>query len=138
MRGKVKIMTHCMNCGTILGDEVEVCPICDARQLYRPYNNINNFDTKFTNKPTRVSQSGYDNTHIDEELSTDELVEIERLVRRAEECFNSGKAWLGSKDRSRARKEFQRAFKYYETILKIDPDNEIAKENRAKCLLKMA
>ena len=129
-------MAHCMICGTILGDEVEVCPICNAKQVYRPYNNLDNMDQKLTNTPSRILQMVDEGGYT--EPSQEDLKEVERLIIRAEECFRSGKAWLGAKDRSRARKDFQRAFKYYETILKLDPENEIAKENRAKCLLKMA
>ncbi len=64
-------------------------------------------------------------------------VQVDRLLERALERFEAGRAWLGSKDRIKARREFQKAFNYYGEVLKLDPRNEQAREFRAKCLQKI-
>lgn len=64
-------------------------------------------------------------------------LQVSRLMERANERFEAGRAWLGSKERAKARKEFERAFNYYGEILKIDPTNPQAREFRAKCLQKI-
>jgi RNA polymerase subunit RPABC4/transcription elongation factor Spt4 len=120
-----------MNCGTILGEHAEFCPVCDSEKLYHDNPGMDNVDKKLSSSPSLMSE------YIGEE-TIDNPIEIERLIKRGEECYRSGKAWQGAKDRTRARKEFQRAFKYYEIVLKIDPENEAAREARAKCLFKMA
>ncbi len=137
-------MPHCYSCGTLLGDDVRICPICDSIQDRFSSSNLDNVDNKLVNTPNILSS--YNSTDAGNtsnyskgvEFEGDMAEEIARLMKRGEECFKSGKAWLGAKDRSRARKEFQRAFNYYETILKLDPDNEPAREARARCLFKMA
>ena len=137
-------MPQCNSCRTILGEEVRICPICNAVQnkTYNP--GLDNVDKKLVNTPTVLSandtESIYNNS-LDQDTSDyteDRDLEIARLMKRGDECFSSGKAWIGAKDRSRARKEFQRALNYYETVLKLDPDFEPAREARAKCLFKMA
>jgi hypothetical protein len=125
-------MSKCIKCSSLLGDEVDVCPICGAGQPSKNDAQIDNVTEPLTNSPNFLAQ--LDN----EEPIEDKKQEIERLVQRGDECFSSGKAWLGAKDRTRARKEFQRAFKYYETVLKMDPANEKIREARSKCLFKMA
>lgn len=128
-------MARCINCGTNIGKEVEVCPICEAGQV-RSYNpGIDNVDRQLTSSPSLLFGDRFSDN---QEYIENEKKEIARLIKRGDECFNSGKAWIGAKDRSRARKEFQRAFNYFETVLKMDPDNEIAREARARCLFKMA
>lgn len=64
--------------------------------------------------------------------------EIQRLMKRGIECYNTGKAWLATKNRQSARKDFQRAVKYFDTVLKIDPENQQAKELRAKSMHKIS
>jgi tetratricopeptide (TPR) repeat protein len=133
-----------MKCNTMLADEVRVCPICDAVQT-RPFGTeYDNVESRLNSTPSVLygSEATGNNTN-DSSTGNSEFVgdvneEIDRLMKRAEERFKSGKAWLGAKNRPRARREFQRAFKYYENILKLDPDFGPAKEARAKCLLKMA
>ena len=125
-------MGKCVKCSSILGEDVEICPICGADQSTGDYVEIPNVDNKFTSGPSILSQE------LIELEEKDKKLEVDRLIKRGDECFNSGKAWLGAKDRSRARKDFQRAFNYYETALKILPDNERVREMRAKCLFKMA
>lgn len=125
-------MGKCVKCSSILGEEVEICPICGADQSTGDYVEIANVDNKLTSAPSILSQE------LIESEEQDKKSEVERLVKRGDECFKSGKAWLGAKDRPRARKDFQRAFNYYETALKILPENEKVREMRAKCLFKMA
>ena len=125
-------MGKCVKCSSILGEDVEICPICGADQSTGDFVEIANVDNKLTSAPSILSQEFIVSEGQDKKL------EVERLVKRGDECFKSGKAWLGAKDRSRARKDFQRAFNYYETALKILPDNEKVREMRAKCLFKMA
>ena len=62
---------------------------------------------------------------------------VDRLLERAQERYEAGRAWLGSKDRIKARREFQKAFNYFGEVLKLDPSNEQAREFRAKCLQKI-
>jgi hypothetical protein len=115
-----------------LGDEVVVCPICGAGQPEKADEKLDNVDSSLSSSPSVLSlaESVIDTDGSDNSLDTDEKEnEIDRLTQRGDDCFNSGKAWLGAKDRSRARKEFQRAFKYYETILKLDPSNVKARDN---------
>jgi hypothetical protein len=128
----------------MLADEVRVCPICDAVQT-RPFGSeYDNVGSRLNSPPSvmygseNTENNAYNNSTGESEFEGDVEEEIDRLMKRGEECFKSGKAWLGAKDRSRARKEFQRAFKYYEIILKLDPDYEPAREARSKCLFKMA
>jgi len=128
----VRNMGKCVKCSSILGEDVEICPICGADQSTGDFVEIANVDNKLTSAPSILSQEFIVSEGQDKKL------EVERLVKRGDECFKSGKAWLGAKDRSRARKDFQRAFNYYETALKILPDNEKVREMRAKCLFKMA
>jgi tetratricopeptide (TPR) repeat protein len=125
-------MGKCVKCSSILGEGVEICPICGADQSTGDFVEIPNVDNKLTSGPSILSQE------LIESEEQDRKLEVDRLIKRGDECFNSGKAWLGAKDRSRARKDFQRAFNYYETALKILPDNERVREMRAKCLFKMA
>lgn len=63
--------------------------------------------------------------------------QVRHLLERANERFEAGRAWLGTKDRAKARKEFERAFNYYGEILRLDPSNAQAREYRAKCLQKI-
>ncbi len=136
VRGKVNNMTKCSSCGASLADDVAVCPICNASQPQNYNEELDNIDKKLSSSPSLLFKNElYENSFGN---ADEREFEVDRLLKRGDECFQSGKAWLGAKDRTRARKEFQRAFKYYETILKIDPDNEVAREARTKCLLKMA
>jgi hypothetical protein len=139
-------MPNCIKCNTMLADEVRVCPICDAVQT-RPFGSeYDNVESRLNSAPSVLydSETTENNTHANSNgtatpaFDGDVDEEIDRLMKRGAERFKSGKAWLGAKNRPRARKEFQRAFKYYETILKLDPEFGPAKEARAKCLLKMA
>jgi hypothetical protein len=125
-------MARCIKCSSFLGDDVSVCPICGAGQPSESDDKVDNVDTTLSNSPSFLTNEASDNEYIDKRT------EIKRLSLRGEECFNSGKAWLGAKNRKRARKDFQRAFNYYETILKMDPNNEKARDARSKCLFKMA
>jgi hypothetical protein len=128
----------------MLGDEVRVCPICDAVQT-RPFGSeYDNIESRLNSTPSVLygSEAKENNTNENSNgtpaFDGDVNEEIDRLMKRGAERFKSGKAWLGAKNRPRARREFQRAFKYYENILKMDPEYGPAKEARAKCLLKMA
>jgi hypothetical protein len=125
-------MSNCIKCNSILSDNVEVCPICGATQNLGDTASVDNIDRKLSSTPSILASgtSEYD-------IANDEM-EMERLIKRGEECFNSGKKWLGAKDRSRARKDFQRAFNYYDTALKLQPNNDKIRELRSKCLFKMA
>ena len=125
-------MAYCIECSTTLGNDVELCPICGSYQEICGNGSIDNIDKKLNTSTTVLFNKISDGQVLNNEQ------EIERLIKRGEECFNSGKLWLGAKERRRARKEFQRAFNYYETVLKLDPKHELAKEARARCLGKMA
>ena len=125
-------MVNCRKCNSILGEDVVTCPICGAGQSVGEVVEINNIDKTLTSSPNTLSQG------ILEDERTDNKAELERLIKRGDECFNAGKKWLGAKERTRARKDFQRAFNYYDTALKIDPDNGRIREARSKCLFKMA
>jgi hypothetical protein len=136
-------MSQCLKCGALLADDVYKCPICDTVQDRYQNSDLDNVDRTLTSSPNYIiPRAGFEDTNSksNNEKNHQENVgdEVARLMKRGEECFNSGKSWLGAKDKTRARKDFQRAFKYYETILKLDPENDTAKEARAKCLLKMA
>ena len=127
-------MSNCVKCNSILSDNVEVCPICGATQNLGDAANVDNIDRKLSSTPS-ILVSG---TSASSDDNANDEMELERLIKRGDECFNSGKKWLGAKDRSRARKEFQRAFNYYDTALKLEPDNDRILELRSKCLFKMA
>ena len=129
-------MSNCVKCNSILSDNVEVCPICGANQPINEDRKLDNIDRKLSSSPNILSTgiSEYNSEYASENPEQ----ELERLKKRGDECFNSGKKWLGAKDRTRARKEFQRAFNYYDTALKIQPNNETIRELRSKCLFKMA
>lgn len=125
-------MICCIKCGSNLGDEVEICPICGANQSSAEDVDLDNISKKLTNSATILIHG-----KTEEDVMGTKL-EIERLIKRGDECFDSGKKWLGAKDRSRARKDFQRAFNYYEHVLKMEPGNDKVRDLRAKCLSKMA
>ena len=135
----MNVMPKCNKCSSYLAEDVKVCPICGAGQESLLNENVDRTD-ELTNSPSMLIFSDVagerDQQQKFEEM--DKVTEIKRLTERGDDCFNSGKAWLGAKDRSRARKEFQRAFNYYETVLKLDPENDYAREARSKCLFKMA
>ena len=153
-------MTKCKVCGAGLADDVTICPICNADLTVSDNDSSDPGEENITEESnestesTDTSADHGDTIHIEETesvesaektesteptMSADETEkEIERLLKRGDECFSSGRAWLGAKDRSRARKEFQRAYNYYNTVLKLDPDNQPARDARAKCLFKMA
>ncbi len=118
-----------------MGEEVDVCPICGADQTHDYEAKIDNIDKKLTSSPSILIS---DSSQFEYENEESKQLELERLVKRGDECFTSGKKWLGAKDRTRARKEFQRAFNYYDTALKMDPTNSKIREMRSKCLFKMA
>jgi tetratricopeptide (TPR) repeat protein len=128
----VAIMVNCRKCNSILGEDAVTCPICGAEQSVGEVVEIDNIDKTLTSSPNILSQGLLEDERMDNEA------ELERLIKRGDECFNAGKKWLGAKDRSRARKDFQRAFNYYDTALKIDPNNDRIREARSKCLFKMA
>lgn len=125
-------MVSCISCGSTLGDEVIICPICGADQSSAKDVDLDNVSKKLVSSASILIHG------TTEENISEKKLEIERLIKRGDECFDSGKAWHGAKDKSRARKEFQRAFKYYESVLKLDPSNGKIREARAKCLFKMA
>ena len=128
----MKFMVSCIKCNSTLGDNVITCPICGTNQSSAEAVDLDNVSKQLTSSATIMIQGDSEDEYVDTKL------EVERLIKRGDDCFNSGKKWRGTKDRSRARREFQRAFKYYETVLKLDPTNEKARNARSKCLMKMA
>jgi hypothetical protein len=72
-----------------------------------------------------------------DQIPEDPDLQVNRLMARALERYEAGRAWLGSKDRKKARREFQKAFNCYGEVLKIDPNNMEAREFRARCLQKI-
>ena len=141
-------MAGCKKCGTILADNVVTCPICGVEQSIgiSTQNSINNLSTSSTSSDNRVdnitqklvSSPSKLILETSEHDAEQRKLETERMIKRGDECFSSGRAWLGAKKRKLARREFQRAFKYYDNVLKLDPNNEKVREARSKCLLKMA
>ncbi len=127
-------MGYCIECGAMVGADVEKCPICGAKQPTVEYVDLDGVPIRQID-PTSSTRNGNGSAGTNIQKQQDEVL---RLLGRGDECFESGKAWLGMKDRVRARKEFQRAFKYYETVLKLDPNNEMACKGRAGCMSKMA
>lgn len=148
LRGFVEIMVDCKKCGTILADNVVTCPICGVDQCIsisncNSTNNISNSSNSSNNRVDNITQKLVSSPsklilEISEHDAEQKKLETERMIKRGNECFSSGRAWLGAKKRKLARKEFQRAFKYYDNVLKLDPNNEKVREARSKCLLKMA
>ena len=125
-------MISCIKCGSTLGSDVYICPICGANQSSANDVDLDNVSRKLSSSASILIRD------TSEEDIMEQKLEIERLIKRGDECFKSAKAWQGAKDKSKARKEYQRAFKYYETVLRLDPNNERIREARAKCLFKMA
>jgi hypothetical protein len=125
-------MGNCKKCGTTLADNVFTCPICSVDHCIENTMTVDNIDQKLNSSPTLLVQ---DTSGEDPE---EKKLEAGRLIKRGDDCFDSGKAWLGAKNRAHARKDFQRAFKYYNCVLRLDPTNDKVREARSKCLLKMA
>ena len=125
-------MVSCIKCGSTLGSEVIICAICGADQSSAKDVNLDNVSKQLTSSATILVHG------TSEEEILENKLEIERLIKRGDDCFKSAKAWQGAKDKSRARKDYQRAFKYYDNVLKLDPNNERVREARGKCLFKMA
>jgi len=125
-------MVSCIKCSSTLGSDVLICPICGADQSSANDVNLDNVSKKLTSSATILIQG------TSEEEIFEKKLEVERLIKRGDECFNSAKAWHGAKDKTRARKDYQRAFKYYDNVLKMDPNNDRIRDARAKCLNKMA
>jgi hypothetical protein len=125
-------MASCIKCSSTLGDEVIVCPICGADQSSANDVDLDNVSKKLTSSATIMIHGTSEQDHMDKKL------QIERLIKRGDECFQAAKKWLGAKDRSRARKDYERAYNYYDRVIKLDPTNAKIRELRQKCLFKMA
>ena len=131
-------MVTCMNCGALLGDDVEICPLCGVNQLLAAETKVNIPVKEPIHPLPGAAQESTQDTTAHDEAGTERSQNTSRLIQRGDECYNRGKSWLRMGDRNRARKEFQRAFNYYETVLKLDPGNKTAREARNKCLSKIA
>lgn len=130
-------MPICPRCNTWLEVNEEVCPICGA--------------TKYDIEPKVVEEvkRGEDEMAetaktrqeaIVEPSMTDEdktLREINRQYQRGLECMDAGRKWHAMKNKTQSRREFQRAIKYFERVLKLDPEYKEARVNRDKCLHKI-
>ena len=125
-------MASCIKCSTTLSDDVIVCPICGADQSSANDVDLDNVSKKLTSSATILIHGTSEDDYIDKKL------QIERLIKRGDECFKDAKKWLGAKDSARVRKDYQRAYNYYDSALRLDPNNERIRDARQKCLLKMA
>ena len=84
-------MAKCIECGTSLGGDVLVCPICGANQSSNGDVRLDNIERKLSSTPTFLIKNN------SEQEAEQKRLEVERLMKRGDECFNSAKAWLGSK-----------------------------------------
>jgi tetratricopeptide (TPR) repeat protein len=121
-------MAFCINCFKKIDSMREPCPHCGAPALYKS-NESPDIDT---------GNMDLDNIPEAEKGDVQKNLEIQRLLKRGIECFNKGKAWVATNDRARAKKDFQRAVKYFERVLKLDPSNREARDFRTKSVQKMA
>ena len=122
-------MTFCVYCFKKIDSLRDPCPYCGAPAVYKSDFNTFGRQGDKTNDIENITESEKDDYIIKSEVS--------RLYSRGMECYKTGRAYLASKNKSSARREFQRALKYFETILKIDPTHIEARELRSKCLQKM-
>lgn len=122
-------MPFCFNCFNKIETLRLPCPHCGAPALYKNKVIEGEPDRDIKKKIEELPREELEN-YLNEE-------ECERLFKRGFDCYTKGKAWLAQKDRQKARTELQRALKYFENILKIDPAHERARELRAKCVQKM-
>jgi hypothetical protein len=58
-------------------------------------------------------------------------------LEQGRKCLELAKAYTGKQQRAQARREYQRAFSYFEDVLKIDPHSQEAREGKSQCLRKM-
>jgi tetratricopeptide (TPR) repeat protein len=108
----------------------EPCPHCGAPALKR------NLPNKEEERKLLVKK--LEDAPVEEREHLIEQIEMERIFKRGLECYANGKAWLAVKNRERARKDFQRALKYFDQVLKIDSTNTEAREYRAKTARKIS
>ena len=59
------------------------------------------------------------------------------LLEQARKCLEQAKAYSGKQQRAQARREYQRAYGYFEDVLKIEPNSQEAREGKSQCLRKM-
>jgi len=123
-------MTFCFTCFKKIDSLREPCPYCGAPAL------------KKEAEPEPLPQDFLlDSNDPEKEMMIKEYAveaEIHRLMKRGIECYNKGKAWLATKNKQSARKDFQRAVRYFDSVLKIDPGNQRARELRAKSMHKIS
>jgi tetratricopeptide (TPR) repeat protein len=122
-------MSFCFNCFRKLETLREPCPYCSAPALKKEKSDpleLNPEDVRRLENLPQYELEGY----VGE-------MEIDRLLKRGQQCYQQGKAWIAMKNRKNARKDFQRALKYYENVLRLDSSNNEAREFRGKCLQKM-
>ena len=123
-------MTFCVYCFKKIDSLRMKCPHCGAPPVYK--SDFNSFGQ------SSIKQAEIDGIPESDKENYLAGLEIKRLFSRGLECYETGRAYLTSKNLSTARRDFQRALKYFEAILKIDPANKEAREFRSKCLQKMA
>jgi hypothetical protein len=126
---QVEKMTFCVYCLKKIDSLHEPCPYCSAPPVKKS-------KIDHTEQHTELIKQ-IENAAPEEKIEYLNKFEAERLFSRGLECFNKGKAYHATKNRSSARKEFQRALKYFEQLLQIDPVNPEVRELRSKCLQKM-
>lgn len=122
-------MAFCINCFKKIESMYEPCPHCGAPPI-----------KKSQPDPTeerKLLMKKIEEAPAEEREELISRLEIDRIMKRGIECYLNGKAWLAVKDRDRARKEFQRALKYFDRVLKIDSTNRDARDFRAKASQKI-
>lgn len=123
-------MPFCFNCLKNIDSLYEPCPHCGTPPLKKSPKPIQVQKEELINQLSGVSETEKQDIII--------KIETERLLERGIECFNKGKAWLSIKNRTAARKEFQRALKYFDSVLKVDPVNKVARDYRSKASQKIS
>jgi tetratricopeptide (TPR) repeat protein len=108
----------------------ESCPHCGAPAIKKNQPNIE--------EERKLIIKRIEEVPVEERGNLLVQIEIERIFKRGLECYANGKAWLAVKNRERARKDFQRALKYFNQVLKIDSTNNEAREYRAKTARKIS
>jgi tetratricopeptide (TPR) repeat protein len=117
-------MPICPKCSTWLDIHEALCPICGAPK-----------PDETPAKDTSPAQESLETTKVDTADRT--RAEIERLYRRGIECMETARKWHAMKNKYQSNREYQRAIKYFERVLKLDPTHEDARFKRDRCLYKI-
>jgi hypothetical protein len=76
---------------------------------------------------------------LQSDVSLDELqVKVKHILERASEHVERGRTYKALKNKTQTRQSYQRAMRYYEQALRLDPDNFEARRGRQECLTRMS